>query len=223
MIKDFLIKKENIFIFLVAMLSTICIIVGFLFLFLKTDSTEGPRIIPNNVYEIKWKDFYSKVVKQKIQYPDYMYIGEQKENTGVGINISEFKPKDFLTYFSNQNHISIYPEGIDNQFFYGKTKKSEYTSSNGQNFSKTEYLTTDNQVWAVMLIPDKKPDNWQKQGFIWIQSSVTNKEVMCLSSRSVLIKDVICDPYSGEFPVYKGEVSDQFLRFGYEIINKNSF
>jgi hypothetical protein len=223
MIKDFLVKKENIFIFLIALLSIVCIVVGFLFLFLKTDSIDGPKVIPNNVYEIKWKDFSSKILDKKIQYPDYMYIVEQKESTGVGVNISEFKSREFLNYFSNQNHVSLYPDGIDNQLFYGKTKSSEYTSSNGQVFSKTEYLTVDNKVWAVMLIPKITPPGWQVRGFVWIQSSIKNKENLCQSSKGVLTNGVSCDPYSGEQPIYKGEVSDQFMRFGYEIINKNSF
>lgn len=194
-----------------------------MFLFFKTDSKDGPRIIPNTIQEITWKDFSSEILKNKIKYPEYMYVQEQKEQTGVGITFAEFQPRDFLTYFSNQNHVSIYPDGIDNQLFYGKTKKTEYTSSTGQNFSKTEYFTVDNKVWAVMLIPKNTPKNWQPRGFIWIQSAIKNKEMLCMSSTGVLIKDVICDPYAGEQPIYRGNVSDQFIRLGEEIINKNSF
>lgn len=223
MIKDFFVKKENIVISVVALISLFFVILGFLFLFFKTDSKEGPRVIPNTIKDIVWNDFSSKILERKIKYPEYMYIAEQKESTGVGVTIAEFEPRDFLTYFSNQNHISVYPDGIDNQLFYGKTKKTEYISTTGQKFTQTEYYTVDNKVWAVMLVPQKTPSGWQPRGFIWIQSGIKNKEMLCLSSKGILIKDVICDPYTGEQPVYRGDVSNQFIGFGYEIINKNSF
>lgn len=223
MIKDFFIKKENIFISGIALVSIFCVVLGFLFLFFKTDSSPGPRIIPNNVYDIKWDYFSSKILQEKIQYPEYMYISEQKESNGVGITMSEFEPKDFLTYFSNQNHVSIYPSGLDNQFFYAKTKESDYTSSTGQDYKKTEYFTTTNQIWAVMLVPKITPKNWQPRGFIWIQTDIKGKEVLCMSSNTKLINTDNCDPYSNQKPVYKGNVMGQFIRFGYEVINKNSF
>jgi hypothetical protein len=223
MIKDFFIKKENIFIIAVAVISVFFVVLGFLFLFFKSEPKDGPRIIPNTINDIVWDDFSSDILKKKIKYPEYMYISEQKEESGVGINITEFKPREFLTYFSNQNQVSVYPGGIDNQLFYGKTKVSEYTSSTGQKFTQTQYLTVNNEIWGVMLIPKDTPEGWQSRGFIWIQSSVKSKESLCLSSKGLLINNVVCDPYAGELPVYKGGVSDQFIRFGYEIINKNSF
>lgn len=222
MIKDFFIKKENIFIFIVALVSIFCISLGFLFLFLKTGTKEGPRVIPNTVYDIVWADFSSDILDMKIKYPEYMFISEQREPTGVGITIAEFQPRDFLTYFSNQNHVSVYPDGIDNQLFYGKIKQTDYTSSTGQEFKRTEYLTVNNTVWAVMLTP-KNVKDWQPRGFIWIQSAIKNKKTFCMSSKGVLINHVVCDPYAGELPVYEGDISEQFIRFGYEIINKNSF
>lgn len=222
MIKEFLFKKENIFIFLVAIISAFFVVFGFLLLFFG-DQKNDMRIIPADITQITWKDFSSKIIDSKIQYPGYMYVDEQKESEGVGINISEFKPQGFLTYFSEQNHISIYPEGLDNQFFYGKTKTTDYTSSVGQEYTQTEYLTVDNKVWGVLLIPKTRPSNWQSRGFIWIQERIKNKEQLCISAKGILINNVMCDPYTGELPVFRGEVSGKFIRFGYEIINKNSF
>jgi hypothetical protein len=222
MLKDFLLKKENLFIFSIAIVSVFFIIFGFLLLFFGNKS-ENVRIIPATVYDISWGDFSSKIINSKIQYPEYMFIDEQKDDAGVGINISEFKTQEFLTYFSEQNHVSIYPEGMDNQLFYGKTRTSDYTSSTGQEYVQTEYLTIDNKIWAVMLAPKTIPEGWQSKGFIWIQEHIKNKEQLCISEKGILINNVVCDPYSGEQPVYRGEVSGKFIRFGYEIINKNSF
>lgn len=222
MIKNFFIKKENIFILFIALLSVFCIILGFLLLFFKADSN-SPKVVPLNIYDIKWTLFDSKILNKKFEYPDYMFVFEEKEVNGVGIIISEIKINTFLNYFSNQSHVSIYPEGLDNQLFYGKTKQSEYTSGTGQKFKRTEYLTTSNDIWAVMLVPEDNKMFGQTRGFIWIQSIIKKKESLCISSKGILINNVNCDPYSGELPVYKGEVSEQFIRFGYEIINKNSF
>jgi len=223
MIKDFFIKKENIVISIVAIVSVFFVVLGFLFLFLKTDSHEGPRVIPNTVEQITWESFSSDILDKKIEYPEYMYASEQRESTGVGVTLAEFEPRDFLTYFSNQNHVSIYPDGIDNQLFYGKVKQSTYTSAIKQEFTRTEYFTVDNKLWAVMLVPKKTPEGWQPRGFVWIQSEIKSKEMLCVSSKGIVIKNVVCDPYAGEQPAYRGEVSEQFIKFGYEIINKNSF
>ncbi len=223
MIKDFFIKKENIFISVVAIISIFCVVLGFLFLFLRAGETDGPRIIPSNVYEIKWTDFSSKIIKNKIQYPEYMHVNEQREVDGVGVTFSEFKPTEFLTYFSNQNHVSIYPSGIDNHLFYAKTRESDYTSSTNQDFTRTEYLTVDNQVWAVMLVPKITPENWQSRGFIWIQTAIKSKEVLCMNELDKVFSDENCDPYAKESPVYTGDVTDKFIRFGYELVNKNTF
>lgn len=222
MIKKLFIKKENIFILSIVLFSLLCIIVGFLLLFFRQESSV-PKNIPVNVYDIRWSVFDSDILNKKIQYPDYMFVTEQKNSSGVGLSISEVQNKSFLNYFSNQNHVSIYPEGMDNQLFYGKTKETEYTSSTGQKFKRTEYLTIDNKVWAIMLVPEDKTIFGETRGFIWIQSIIKKKESLCISSKGVLINNVTCDPYSGELPVYRGEVSQQFIRFGYEIINKNSF
>lgn len=223
MVKDFFTKKENIFIIVVAIISISFIVIGFSFLFLKQNSYTGPRTIPNTVEDIVWDTFQSKFFDMQIEYPEYMYIAEQKEEIGVGITLAEFKPREFLTYFSNQNHISLYPDGIDNQLFYGKTKKSEYVSKTGQVFAQTEYLTLSNEVWGVLLVPQKTPKYWQPRGFIWIQTHLANKESLCISSKGIVINNIICDPYKGELPVYRGDISGEFLKFGYEVINKNSF
>lgn len=223
MITDFFKKRENIFITIIALISILFVITGYIFLFFDTKTKNGPKIIPNTVEEIVWKDFSSKVLGTKISYPNHFSVFEQKELNGVGITISEFESKSFVSYFSNQNHFSIYPEGIDNQFFYGKTKTSNFVSEDGREFSRTEYLTVDNKVWAIMLVPKEKPENWQNRGFIWIQSALRNKFSLCVSSKGVLIDNVECDPYSGELPIFRGEVSDQFINFSYEIINRNKF
>lgn len=223
MIKEFFIKKETIFILLIAVVSIFFVVLGFLFLFLKSDYDSEPRIIPNDISAIVWKDFSSKIIKQKIAYPDYMLIDEKKEDFETGINISEFKPQSFLTYFSNQNHFSIYPEGTPNQLFYGKTQESEFTSSTGQTYKKIEYLTLDNVVWGVSLVPQTKPESWQSQGFIWIQTQIQDREVLCMSETGIVSAHVDCNPYEGKQVVYKGVVTGQFLRLGYEIINKNKF
>jgi hypothetical protein len=223
MIKEFFRKKENIFIILIAVVSLLFVLLGFLFLFFKSDPSDGPKRIPNSITDIVWESFDSKLISNKLQYPEHMHVSEQKEETGVGINVAEFEPREFLTYFSNQNHVSIYPGGIDVPLFYGKTRESEYTSSTNQSFMRTEYLTTDNQVWAVMLVPKEQYENWQARGFIWIQTRVQDRETMCLSNTGILIDSVDCDPFAGEKTVYSGTVSDKFIRVGYEIVNKNSF
>src|SRR5690606_7635514 len=100
---------------------------------------------------------------------------------------------------------------------------SDYTSSTGQNFSRVEYLTEDKQVWAVMLIPKDVPSMWQPRGFIWIQAHIQNRKILCISGGKILIEDIECNPYNEEKIIYRGVVSDTFLRVGYEVVNKNIF
>lgn len=223
MIKDFFIKKETLVILLITIVSIFFVVLGFLFLFFKTDPDLKPRTIPTDIFSVEWDNFSSGIIKQKITYPQYMYIDEKKEDFEIGITISEFKPQSFLTYFSNQNHVSIYPEGSVDQFFYGKTKTSEFTSSTGQTYKKIEYLTLDDVVWGVLLAPAVTPQNWQAQGFIWMQTQIQNREILCMSDKGVITSDVECNPFNGQQIVYKGVVTGQFLKLGYEIINKNKF
>lgn len=223
MIKEFFTKKENLFIILVGGISIACITLGFVLLFLKPEVDNGPRRIPNSVTDIVWADFDSDIIEGKLQHPEYMQVREQKEEEGVGINLSEFEPREFLTYFSNQNHVSIYPDGLDTPFFYGKTRENEYTSSSGQGFIRTEFLTVDGDVWAVMLVPKEQFGNWQSRGFVWIQTRITNRLDLCISTTGVVIDSMDCDPYAGNKTVYDGEVTDKFIRMGYEVVNKNSF
>lgn len=224
MIKDFFIKKENIFIIIIALISIFFVALGFLFLFFKTDTVDGPRTIPNTVMDITWGDFNSKILDEKIKFPEYMYISEQKESNGVGVTIAEFEPSDFLNYFSNQNHVSIYPNGIDAPLFYGKTKDSIYITDDAQEYARTEYLTTDNEIWAVKLVPKKDLEKWQTWGFVWIQTKIQNKEQKCITESGLVIDSIDCDPYQGQKIIYSGKISSpQFLQIGYEIVNKNSF
>lgn len=222
MIKDFFTKKENIFIGIVAFVSIFFAILGFLFLFLDGKTTGGPRTIPNNIYEINWKNFDSDLLDQDIEYPEYMYITEQKTRESVGVTISEFEPRETLTYFSNQEHISFYPNGIDEPFFYGKTRESDFTSSGGQEYARTEYLTQDEEVWAVMLVPKITPKSWQTWGFVWIQTKISRREDNCITEKGAIITDIICNPYNGERIVYDGTLSSRIIKIGYEVINKNT-
>lgn len=222
MIKDFFIKKENILIIIIAIISVFFVVLGFLFLFFKANTEDQPQIIPNTINDIVWGSFDSNILKNKIQYPVHFFITEQKDELGVGISIAELQPRNFLTYFSNQNHISIYPEGMDNQLFYGKTNNSKYTSPTGRMYTRTDYLTVDNNIWAIMLIPEEIPENWQSRGFVWIQTVIKNKESLCIHTNGILISNISCDPYAGELPIYRGDISGSFIDFAFEIINKNS-
>ncbi len=222
MIKDFFIKKENIFIFVVALISIFFVVLGFLFLFFKTDSNTTARVIPNDVSEITWDKFGSKLLNQKFEYPDYLYVYEQEEGS-VGINITEFEVKTLLDYFSNQNHFSIFPSGIDMPLLYGKTKDSEYVSESGQKYKITEYVTIEEETWGTMFVPEVAYKDWQSKGFIWLQSKIQNKVEKCITDKGVILENVDCDVYQGQKVIYSGKVSDQFSRTGYEIINKNYF
>lgn len=224
MIKEFFRKKETLFILGIALISVFFIILGFLFLFFKSEYRGAPRVIPTDTESISWKGFSSKLLKQKIQYPDYMYINEQESVDGTGINIAEFKPQGFLNYFNNQNHISLYPSGMEMDLYYGKIRESEFTNSEGQVFDRVEYLTLQDEVWAIMLTPQQATNSlWQSRGFVWMQTQIKNREILCMAPTGVLISDVNCDPFGGQKIVYDGIITGQFLNFGYEIINKNSF
>jgi len=223
MIKDFFIKKENIFIALVAIISIFFVVLGFLFLFLRTSTNDGPRDIPNSLGEVTWKEFNSKIISQKIMYPEYLYVKEQKEQDGSKIMFAEFESADFLTHNSNQNHISIYPQGTDNPFFYAKTRETQYMSDSNQEYARTEYLTLDNDVWAIKLVPKLTPKDWLPRGFILIESKIRNRVQNCQSG-SILLTDIAtCDPYQDQKIVYSGELIDDFLNLGYKVIHKNIF
>ncbi len=202
-------------------ISIILIAIGFFLLFLRTDTQSELKKVQNNLNEIIWAEFSSDIFEKDILYPSYLYTITKKDNFLVGASFTERKTDELPTYFTNQNHISFYPEGIDNQFFYGKTKESQYTSATGQEYSRIEYLTNNDQVWAILLAPKDTPKGWQSKGFIWIQSFVKNKEQLCISQNGILISNIECDPYSGEQPIYKGEISQKFIDLGYEVINKN--
>lgn len=223
MIREFFAKKENVFTIAIASLCLVFVGFGFFFLFMRPDVTEGPKRIPNSVTDIVWAEFKSNLISNALEYPEYMHIGEREDETGSAITLAEFEPREPLTYFSNQNHVSIYPGGIAAPFFYGKTKESEFTSSSGQGYFRTEFLTRDGLVWAVMLVPKEQFEKWESKGFIWIQSRIRGREEACVSDAGMIVDSVDCDPYSGQKTVYSGTVSEQFIRMGYEVVNKNTF
>ncbi len=221
--KDFFAKKENIFIIATSAVCLLLILIGFFFLFLKPDTNDGPKRIPASVSEILWDTFSSDVISDKIEYPQHLHVSERKDQAGTSVTFAEFEPKEFLTYFSNQNHVSIYPDGIGAPLAYGKTREDEYVSTSSQVYQRIEYLTSSDEVWGVMLVPKAQYKNWQSRGFIWIQSRLKDRETFCMSESGDVIESVDCDPFIGQKTVYSGTVSDQFIRTGYEIVNKNSF
>ncbi len=223
MIKEFLTKKENIFIILIGVVSVFFVTLGFLFLFFNQDTDVGPQKIPSAVHEIVWDDFKSKILDQKISHPEHMIVNEYDQESGRGVSMVEFQEKGLMTYFDNHNHVSIYPTGLDTQFFYGTTRESEYVSDTKQEFIRTEYLTFDQRVWAVRLVPKSSFTKWQAPGFVWIQSRIGNREAVCMDQNDMLITSESCDPYLGQRIVYSGAVSDDFIEVGYEIVDKNYF
>jgi hypothetical protein len=223
MIKDFFIKKETIFILLIAIISIFFIVLGFLFLFFKSNNESTPRTIPITADSIVWDTFSSKVLNQKIKYPEYMFIEDIKDDFEGSLMLSEFKPSRSLNLFSNQNHIAFYPNGSAQQFFYGKVKNSEFISETGQKYTITEYLTFTNDVWAVSFKPINTPSSWHSQGFIWVHTQIQNRELLCISNTGLIIRDVECDPYQGQKIIYDGKITGNFSKIAYEIINKNKF
>lgn len=223
MMKDFFTKKENIFMIAIGVACLLLVLIGFLFLFFKPDTNEGPKKIPADASEIVWDTFSSDIISDKVEYPEHLYVGETEGQAGTGVTFAEFEPDEFLTYFSNQNHVSIYPGGISAPLAYGKTRENEYVSTSGQAYQRIEYLTSGDKIWGVMLVPKAQYKNWQSRGFIWIQARVMDRETLCVSESGDAIERVDCDPFIGQKTVYSGTVSDQFIRTGYEIVNKNSF
>lgn len=223
MIKNFFIKKENIFILSVALVCIFFVVLGFLFLFLKTTTNGGPKVIPNSVTPITWQIFKSDTLNQKIKYPEYMYILEQKKETGVGVMLTEVETEDFLTYFSNQNYIAMYPNGLDLNLYYAKTKDFDFISETGDEYIKTEYLTKDGEIWALKFVPKITPKSWQKWGFVWVQTRVRDENKICLNKNNEDTHTSICDPTKNQKIMYEGKVEGKFLDKGYQIINNNSF
>ncbi len=221
--KDFFTKKENIFILATGAACLLLVLIGFLFLFFKPDTNDGPKKIPATVSEIVWDTFSSDIISDKIEYPEHLRVSQQEDQSGTGITFAEFEPEEFLTYFSNQNHVSIYPDGISAPLSYGKTREDEYVSTSGQVYQRIEHLTSDNEVWGVMLVPKTQYKDWQSRGFVWIQARIKDRETLCVSESGAVTDSVDCDPFVGQKTVYSGTVSDQFIRTGYEIVNKNSF
>lgn len=198
MIREFFANKENIFTIAISLACLVFVGFGFFFLFLRPDTSDGPRRIPNSVTDIVWADHDSGLISNILEYPEYMNVSERNDEAGSSITIAEFEPREPLTYFSNQNHVSVYPGGIAAPFFYGNTRESEFDSSSGQGYFRTEFLTRDDKVWAVMLVPKEQLEKWESKGFIWIQSRIREREEVCVSDTGLVVDSVDCDPYSGQ-------------------------
>lgn len=223
MIKEFFTKKENLFIIAVAALSLCCVVVGFIFLFLGPTQSQQPKTVPNDPSEIVWKKFNSDIVAGDIQYPEHLRISEREEEQATGITITDLAPREFLTYSTNQNHVSIYPKGVDELFFYGKTRQDEFTSATGQGFIRTEFLTQDDEVWAVSLSPKDQYKDWEQDGFVLIQARIGDRQDLCQTATGIVADAEDCNPYLGDKVLYDGTVTADFISLGYEILNNNTF
>lgn len=220
MLKDIFNKKENQVMLVVVLLSIVLILIGFYLLQKSNEFEATPRQIPNDVSEIKWKEFENTKYNFVLSYPEHFIFAKDDETYGPVFNFyfntKEEEPP--LTHLMNESHFSIYPLGLPVQGTTLSFSESIFTSESGQAFTLKDFQTLEGDTWALMAVPVDTPLTWKSWGFVWISSRVSDREYKCYEG-GVEIEFELCNPLEGDQIEVSGEVDKDFIETGRAILN----
>lgn len=202
-------KQGSVVIIGILVICLIFIAIG-LYMFFKPDNTVSiVPDIPETFEETVWKTYTDKEYGFEIEYPEHWTINTS-DLPAINFYPPTVKnPDSEYTHHDNVTHFSIYPLGIPTEGVRGETKESNVDLSIEVD-KKTDFILTDDTVWATSINPINASKNWKEWGFLWFGYEIMNPTYGCTNgTSSVPIEE--CDPYSGDQFTRSGKVNSKDL------------
>lgn len=113
------------------------------------------------------------------------------------------------THFSNESHVSVYPEGIPTEgLFADRADFDLETTFPVREDTAVVYTLADGTPFAAYVQPTVAmlPENWEEWGFIFIRARIDGMRTYC-TRNGVEISESECDPLASDDEVhYEGSV-----------------
>lgn len=164
----------------------------------------------NEVGETEWVTYTNETFDFSIDHPHDWTVREfpDEEPGSPKFNIfpesTDTAGLPFTHHSESVTHVSVYPEGIPTEGFFG-----EATASNVEFAVPVErardYVLADGARFATFAgLPDGG-ENWTPAGFIFAHVRVAGVETACLRGDEEIAAE-ICDPLTGDTLVRRGAV-----------------
>jgi hypothetical protein len=165
-----------------------------------------------------WKVYENKNFGFSIEFPVGWKIHESVNTDYPSINIyrQEFRKTPPFDPFSGVTQISIFPKGLPTELPVGQIKDSELEFKL-DTIKKVDYKLTNDQIWATYVNLEKLNRNWSKDGFIWIETKIDNRENSCTRNNSPISFEE-CNPYGGDIFEISGKTNDGLRRAQNQIL-----
>lgn len=202
-------KKGSMVILAILTVCSLLIIIGLYSFFSKDEIKQVVVDIPETFEETVWKKHTNKDYGFEIEYPEHWTINTS-DLPAINFYPPTVKnPESEYTPHDNVTHFSIYPLGIPTEGVRGETKESNFELSIEVD-KKTDFILTDNTVWATSINPIKVSKNWKDWGFLWFEYEIKNPTYGCINGASPVPVEE-CDLYSGDQFTRSGEVDSKDL------------
>lgn len=87
-----------------------------------------------------------------------------------------------FTHLANVTHVSVYPEGIPTEGFFGQSTEVDFDTGFELSPESEMYVLADGTPFAAYLVPASPPDSWTEAGFVWMRLFVEDQDRQCFSN-----------------------------------------
>ena len=206
-------KRGNIIAWIVILLVFVC---GIWLLF----SRDGATPIDESS---TWKEYRNTKYGFEMKYPPGWEVTEKSDNiSGPWFTIFDASETPKVNpppydHFTNQSHVSLYPNGIPTEGVIGTSATSSVEFPISLNQAR-DYLLENGSAFATFASPKSAPASWGPAGFIWMRVRVPDLREACeRGGKEISIE--FCDPLGGEDEIVRyGSVDEDIYEIEKQII-----
>ncbi len=174
-----------------------------------------------------WINYTNSNYSISLRYPETWTRSESEQgelepkiNIYSGLDSAASLP---LTHFSNQNHVSFYPQGIGTEGLIGESRALNFNIGFPVTRESRTYVLDDGTPYAAYIIPQNPPASWNESGFIWMRLRVQNLQTACIVDGQEVSEDE-CNPLTGNARIERsGQVDESIWETEKQIVSTIDF
>ena len=174
-----------------------------------------------------WEEYRNERFDFEIRYPADWSVYEDLEleiRPIVSLYPTSSRPDLPITQHerAGYSYISIFPLGGASEGVIGQTRRVELKLAVSLNPESKTYLLNDGSVWGWYMKPAEPPDSWNRYGFVWSQTGVSDFELECFSGGQ-RVSQHECEPLMGDRLVRHGNVDRADRKLQKEVLSSFRF
>lgn len=206
-------KAETFAYILMGILVLVGAVLGFL-IFYQENKDTSPDLRPENDEgrQVEAETYTSTQYNFTVTVPDGWEVYEGEVVTVPAITLyptEERDPQKTYDHFTNETHVSVYPQGIPTEGVFAQTRPLDVSVQESISDNSRAYMLDNGDIFARYILLENAPEDWNESGFMWTRLSIEDQRTGCITADGYTESEE-CDPLMGDEVVMIGEVETEY-------------